>query len=133
MLFDFKSAIILALVASISAAPTLTEENSSLEVRGGKTIKDVDCGGVKFTRADIQATKNEEHLQKGAYPKRYYNLDKPKIFGTPKELYEYPLTVPVYQKGKEPGKYRMVLDEDYNYQGTMYHVDGVSNAFKACT
>ena len=31
MLFDFKSAIILALVASISAAPTLTEENSSLE------------------------------------------------------------------------------------------------------
>lgn len=36
-------------------------------------------------------------------------------------------------EGKEPGKYRMVLDEDYNYQGTMYHVDGVSNAFKACT
>ena len=61
---------------------------------------------MKFTRADIQATKNEEHLQKGAYPKRYYNLDKPKIFGTPKELYEYPLTVPVYQSKYIPASFQ---------------------------
>ncbi|KAM3083053.1 hypothetical protein ACMFMF_002703 [Clarireedia jacksonii] len=94
MFFDFKPAIILALVASISAAPTASEGDFSLEVRAGKPIKDVNCNGKKFTREQIVATKNVATTQHGKYPEVYGN--KENLFGTQKQLWEFPLMDPVY-------------------------------------
>lgn len=37
------------------------------------------------------------------------------------------------ENGLRPGLYRVIMNEKYNYMGSVYHVAGVSNAFKKCT
>ncbi|GAT20794.1 hypothetical protein RIB2604_00802700 [Aspergillus luchuensis] len=122
MFFSLKPIIILALTLTAIASPITNptvEETNILVTRAQK--KDVDCNGQRFTVADInnalrQAKVVEKAKEDGAtdygdYPK--VNNNHENLFSSTSTLYEYPLV-----SGTFSG---------------IYHVAGVSNAFKKCT
>ncbi|PYH29604.1 uncharacterized protein BO87DRAFT_430387 [Aspergillus neoniger CBS 115656] len=144
MFFSLKPIIILALTLTAVASPItnpIVEETNILVTRAQK--KDVDCNGQKFTVADInnalrQAKVVEKAKEDGAtdydgYPK--VNNNHENLFSSTSALYEYPLVSGTFsgKNGVHPGLYRVIMNEKYNYMGSVYHVAGVSNAFKKCT
>ncbi|GAQ46524.1 hypothetical protein AtubIFM55763_000911 [Aspergillus tubingensis] len=142
MFFTIKPTILLALaltaIASPIANPTVDDANT-LVARA--TRKDVDCNGVRFTKADIHnAIEQSKVVEKGRetnaraygkYPAVYGNGEG--IFGSTSTLYEYPLVSGTYSGKKtagEPGSYRVIMNEKYTYQGSLYHIAG--GGFKKC-
>ncbi|GKZ20022.1 hypothetical protein AbraIFM66951_001614 [Aspergillus brasiliensis] len=142
MLF-LKPTILLALaltaVASPIAYPT-TDAGVGLVGRAQK--KDVDCDGKRFTVADINnAIKQARLVQNekdngvggyGKYPETYNNNEG--FFNSPSQLYEYPLVSGTFsgKKGPRPGLYRVIMNEKYNYMGSVYHLKDGSNVFMQC-
>ncbi|OJJ67732.1 hypothetical protein ASPBRDRAFT_161318 [Aspergillus brasiliensis CBS 101740] len=131
MLSSLKPTILLALaltaIASPVANPTADEPNT-LVARAA--IKDVDCDGTKFTTTDIRNAINQAYTGAGNYPKAYMNGEG--FFSSTTQLYEYPLVSGTYTGG-DPGKYRVIMNEKYNYVGSLYHIRGQSNGFKKCS
>lgn len=111
MFSTFKPTILLALaltaIASPIANPTVDDANT-LVARA--TRKDVDCNGVRFTKADIHnAIEQSKVVEKGRetnaraygkYPAVYGNGEG--IFGSTSTLYEYPLVSGTYSGSKLP-------------------------------
>ncbi|PWY71382.1 hypothetical protein BO83DRAFT_417950 [Aspergillus eucalypticola CBS 122712] len=143
MLFSFKPTILLALALTAIATPIANptvDEGNILVARAPR--RDVDCNGKKFTKADIhnaieQSKVVEDKRQTnakayGKYPEVYGNGEG--LFGSSRTLYEYPLVSGTYS-GKTnagpPGNYRVIMDENYTYLGSVYHIPG--NSFKKCT
>ncbi|OJZ81599.1 hypothetical protein ASPFODRAFT_145813 [Aspergillus luchuensis CBS 106.47] len=143
MYFNFKPTILLALaltaIASPIANPTVDEANT-LVARAAR--KDVDCNGKRFTKEDIHnAIEQSKVVEKGRetnaraygkYPAVYGNGEG--HFGSSSTLYEYPLVSGTYSGKKtagEPGSYRVIMNEKYVYQGSLYHIAG--GGFKKCT
>ncbi|KAL7655713.1 hypothetical protein ACMYSQ_007654 [Aspergillus niger] len=132
MLFSLKPTILLALaltaVASPVANPTADEPHTLVS---RATIKDVDCDGTKFTTTDIKNAISQSRTGAGKYPDTYGNGEG--YFKATTQLYEYPLVSGGTYTGGDPGKYRVIMNEKYNYVGSLYHIRGVSNGFQKCT
>ncbi|KAJ2996587.1 hypothetical protein NUW58_g922 [Xylaria curta] len=114
MMFNLKSSFLLGLVAVSVASPT-----PSFDLVARAKIPDpLVCDGTTWTKDQIynsiqqaRALENSNY----AYPKRFYNNEN--IFGTPADLWEFPLADPVWRNGVSPGTFRVIVKDNYDYVG----------------
>ncbi|KAI3063013.1 hypothetical protein CBS147343_8479 [Aspergillus niger] len=132
MLFSLKPMILLTMALTAVASPIanpMADESHTLVSRA--TIKDIDCDGTKFTTTDIKNAISQSRTGAGKYPDTYSNSEG--YFKTTTQLYEYSLVSGSTYTNSNPGKYRVIMNEKYNYIGSLYYIRGVSNGFKKCT
>lgn len=109
MLFNLKPTLLFGLALTAVASP-IASDTDPLEARDllsllpRAQVKDVNCGGAKFTAANINAAIKQSKVvetaraagQKGygKYPETYGNGEK--FFKSTSQLYAYPLISGVY-------------------------------------
>lgn len=94
MMLNLKSTFLLALWATTIPATPAPFSLDPKDTLAGKPIKDVKCNGKEWKRDQIVASIQQSRTQHGKYPEKYNNHEG--IFGTKKQLWEFPLTDPVY-------------------------------------
>ncbi|OAL01314.1 hypothetical protein IQ06DRAFT_347367 [Phaeosphaeriaceae sp. SRC1lsM3a] len=134
----FQSTVLLALASSTFALPA---PEPKLVARAQIPAGGVNCDGATFSAQAIRdSIRNSRTPVVASNGKEY-----PDFFGNNKgsangkvfpnipdssALYGQPLSDPAWTGGRA-GIYRVVMNEGYNYVGTMIHTAG--NNFKTCT
>jgi hypothetical protein len=159
MLFDLKSTVLLGLFATSLALPTPDAEADIKHlVARAKIPASVDCDGVTFSvsrsspiplhtapltptqgdliRQTISNSRTQRPWGRKSYPDYFGNKSGGnKVFTNipdTSNLYGQPLTNPAWVGTADPGRYRVVVNEGYNFVGVMQHLADVSNSFKLC-
>jgi hypothetical protein len=150
-----------ASTTSVFAAPLDVEarDSSSLEARASRKPRVlVSCNGTPYTPDQITAAMNQAKALENAgytYPEPYGNMEGgQQLFPANSQLWSFPLTDPVWTSkfssnmtwflkermdtnlhseigGMSPGGARVVMDINYNYQGSMVHI-ATSGLFQIC-
>ncbi|KAI1115948.1 hypothetical protein F5Y14DRAFT_408732 [Nemania sp. NC0429] len=130
---SFKSIFLLGLVAISTASPTPTHE---LQARA-KIPDNLNCDNTQWTSAQIKASiQQARNLESSgyAYPKTFGNKagNGSPLFSAQGQLYEFPLTDPVWNNGKAPGTFRVIVKEDYGYVGVTNKDIGIGGTVHKC-
>ncbi|KAF1916054.1 hypothetical protein BDU57DRAFT_594836 [Ampelomyces quisqualis] len=133
----FFSSVLLCLVTSTLALPAPAPE-AHLVARA-KIPASVTCERTTFSVNEIKQTIANAKIPRQAsngkeYPDYFGNRSgSTTLFGNipaSSNLYGQPLTNPAWTGGP-PGKYRVILNEKFNFVGVVVHTS--HNLFKTCT
>ncbi|KAI1810013.1 hypothetical protein GGS20DRAFT_233354 [Poronia punctata] len=131
MLSFAKPAILLYLAATAVASPTFEL------VARAKVPDFLDCDNTPWTGDQIRASlRQSKALGNGgfAYPKGFGNKDAKgnPIFAAQGNLWEFPLTDPVWYNNNVPGTYRVIMKDDYSYVGVTNKDGGTGGTVHKC-
>ena len=138
---NLKSVFVLGLVAVSYASPIAQPDTNVVEGRSpsvlvarAKVPDTIDCQGQKFSSDDIKAAMKESKTPHGKYPEKFGNKSgSSKVFDNipdSTQLWEQPLADPTWTGNGSPGKYRVVMKNDYSYAGVM--IESAGGAFTKC-
>ncbi|KAH8656631.1 hypothetical protein BGZ60DRAFT_532211 [Tricladium varicosporioides] len=136
-MLNLKGALLFSLVAFSVASPTFdlqTRANIPATLKcsttDGKTSKE-------WTKDQIAKAKSQAKTLGTAgyaYPKKFGNKDAKgnDIFAAQGQLWEFPLTDPVWTNGNVPGAYRVIVKDNYDYAGVTAKDSGVGDTVHKC-
>ncbi|KAG8412596.1 hypothetical protein J3458_014306 [Metarhizium acridum] len=128
MMVNIKNLLFLSLVA-VSATQPILEDRARL--------KDLVCDRIHWTKDQInlsirQARKlGNDNL---TYPGKFSNRGGKGnfLFNAKGQLWEFPLTKPVWNKNDRPGTFRVIMKENYGFVGVTNKDPGVGNTIHKC-
>ncbi|KAJ6439260.1 hypothetical protein O9K51_07145 [Purpureocillium lavendulum] len=128
MMFSLKHVIFFGLLATSAAQPTLDPRAK---------VKEINCDGTEWSKDQINHSKRQARdLENSgyAYPKKFGNKDASgnDIFGAKGQLWEFPLTDPLWTNGVSPGTFRVIVKDNYDYVGVTNKDAGTGGTVHKC-
>ncbi|OAQ60643.1 ribonuclease domain-containing protein [Pochonia chlamydosporia 170] len=128
MMLNLKNVFLFSLAALSAAQPT---------IQSRAQVKELNCDGTHWSKDQINHSKQQaRNLENDgfAYPKPFGNKDGKgnNIFNAKGQLWEFPLTDPVWTNGVTPGTFRVIVKDNYDFVGVTNKDAGTGGTVHKC-